>query len=174
MTCPSLQVGGVYFKNDDVLLVKINYGANKGMWMLPGGFLEEGESIEEAVIREVNEETGLLVKPFRIVGLRSGVQLKNNERQTTVYIAFEVGYLSGSILKDENEIEDIRLWNIADIANSEEIIELSKEIIWAAAKTRYGLYKGDAIRTNNKYLSYSYYLPNVKDTSELEEGPTIL
>ena len=54
------------------------------------GFLEEGESIEEAVVREVNEETGLLVKPLRIVGLRSGVQLRNNERQTTIYIAFEV------------------------------------------------------------------------------------
>lgn len=158
MTCPSLQVGGVYFKGDEVLLVKIGYGSNKGMWMVPGGFVEAGESIEEAVVREVEEETGFSVKPTRIVGLRSGVQLKQGVRQTTVYIVFEVEYLSGVLAKDENEIEDIKYWKFNDIESADEIIELSKEIVLAAARTRNGLYEGGDINTKSSYLSYSYYL----------------
>lgn len=163
MACPSLQVGGVYFKSDEVLLVKIGYGSNKGMWMLPGGFLEAGESIEEAVTREIKEETGLIVKPTRIVSLRSGVQLKNGERQTTVYIVFEVEYLSGFLSKDDDEIEEIKFWKIGEITSSNEIVELSKEIVLAAVKTKNGLYEGDGIKTKNRYLSYNYYLSNALD-----------
>ena len=42
-----------------------------GQWGLPGGSVEIGESLREAVIREVNEETGLRVIPGRLVGLYS-------------------------------------------------------------------------------------------------------
>lgn len=158
MSSPTLQVGGVYFKGDEALLVKIGYGSYKGMWMLPGGFVEAGESIEEAVVREVEEEAGINVKPKRIVGLRSGVQMRQGIRQTTVYIVFEVEYLSGILARDENEIEDIKFWKISDIENANEIVELSKEMVMAAAKSRNGLYEGDDINTKSNYLFYNYYL----------------
>ena len=42
-----------------------------GQWGLPGGSVEIGESIADAVVREVREETGLTVKPRRIIGVYS-------------------------------------------------------------------------------------------------------
>jgi len=47
-----------------------------GQWGLPGGSVEIGESLREAVIREVEEETGLTVVPRRVVGLYSNPQLQ--------------------------------------------------------------------------------------------------
>lgn len=157
----SISTGGVCFENDEVLLVKIGYGANRGMWMLPGGLVESGETIEEAVVREIREETGLETEVMRMVCLRSGKQEHKSEVKTGLYIVFEVSARSGVIKKDDHEIVDIKYWNIFDAMESVEVIELSKEIISAAWNTRNGLYRGKPIETKNKYLAYNYYLPNL-------------
>ena len=47
-----------------------------GQWGLPGGSVEIGESVAEAVVREVHEETGLTVRPRRIVGVYSDPALQ--------------------------------------------------------------------------------------------------
>jgi ADP-ribose pyrophosphatase YjhB (NUDIX family) len=52
-----------------LLLVRQNYG--RRYWSLPGGVMEHGESIDQAAIREVKEETGLDVRLKRVVGLYS-------------------------------------------------------------------------------------------------------
>jgi ADP-ribose pyrophosphatase YjhB (NUDIX family) len=45
--------------------------SDNGLWGLPGGGVEPGESVSEAVVREVREETGLEVAPVRLVGVYS-------------------------------------------------------------------------------------------------------
>ena len=63
-----LAVGGVVLRDDGaVLLVKRGRPPRAGTWSLPGGKVEAGESIAEAVVREVLEETGLEVVPGSIV-----------------------------------------------------------------------------------------------------------
>ena len=54
-----------------VLLVKRKKDPYKGLLALPGGFVNEGETVEDAVIREVCEETSLEIHPIEILGVYS-------------------------------------------------------------------------------------------------------
>ena len=64
---PILGVGALIFNRDRILLVERGKEPLKGYWSLPGGVLETGETLEEGVIREVREETGLDVKPVAVL-----------------------------------------------------------------------------------------------------------
>jgi 8-oxo-dGTP diphosphatase len=60
-------VGALLFDRDRILLVERGKEPLKGYWSLPGGVLESGETLEEGVIRELREETGLEVKPLGVL-----------------------------------------------------------------------------------------------------------
>ena len=64
---PVLGVGALIFNRDNILLVERGKEPLKGYWSLPGGVLETGETLEQGVIREVHEETGLDVKPLKVL-----------------------------------------------------------------------------------------------------------
>lgn len=51
-----------------LLLVKRGHEPGKGLWSIPGGRVEAGESDAAALVREVREETGLVVAPGRLIG----------------------------------------------------------------------------------------------------------
>src|SRR5205809_7860218 len=61
-------VSAVILRPEGVLLQKRD---DNGLWGLPGGSVEPGESVTEAVVREVREETGLEVEPVRLIGVYS-------------------------------------------------------------------------------------------------------
>ena len=90
----------VFIQQDDaILLVKPNYG--KQYWSLPGGKMEPGESIDEAAIREVREETGLDVRLRRVVGLYS------KPGEGGLAVCFEGEVVCGT-LKADHEITECR------------------------------------------------------------------
>ena len=64
---PLVGVGAVVFDADSVLLVRRAKAPLAGEWSLPGGAVELGETLEEAIVREVAEETGLRVMPLQVV-----------------------------------------------------------------------------------------------------------
>ena len=59
---PLLGVGAIIFDGDTVLLVERGGDPLKGWWSIPGGLVETGERLEDALRREVREETGLAVE----------------------------------------------------------------------------------------------------------------
>ncbi len=59
---PRIGVGAVVFRENKVLLVKRNQPPGEGLWAIPGGRLELGETMQEAAEREVMEETGVIIR----------------------------------------------------------------------------------------------------------------
>ncbi len=55
------------------LVVKKAYSGLKGRWSLPAGFVNAGETVDEAVIREIKEETGIDCRVSGLIGFRTGV-----------------------------------------------------------------------------------------------------
>ena len=72
---PIVGVGAVILDEGKILLEKRKNAPGKGKWSIPGGLVDLGESIEQAVIREVKEETGLDVYEPRLVDVVNYVSL---------------------------------------------------------------------------------------------------
>jgi mutator protein MutT len=64
---PRVGVGAVIWKNGLVLLIKRAAPPRQNMWSLPGGMQQLGETLAEAILREIKEETGLVVRLGEIV-----------------------------------------------------------------------------------------------------------
>lgn len=63
---PIVGVGAIILKRDRILMAQRGKDPLKGWWSLPGGALEIGESLKDAVCREVREETGLEIRPLGV------------------------------------------------------------------------------------------------------------
>jgi ADP-ribose pyrophosphatase YjhB (NUDIX family) len=77
---PIVGVGGVIVDGDRVVLVRRGHEPLKGQWSLPGGAVELGESLVEALEREMLEETGLRVRTGPIVDVVDRVHLGDDGR----------------------------------------------------------------------------------------------
>ncbi|MGA8663896.1 MAG: NUDIX hydrolase [Thermoplasmata archaeon] len=86
---PSLAVDAVWIRRGRVLLVRRGNPPFRGEWALPGGFVEIGETVEQAVLRELREETGLRGRVASLVGVWSDP--KRDPRKHTVSVVFRIG-----------------------------------------------------------------------------------
>jgi UDPglucose 6-dehydrogenase len=100
---PALAANAIIRKNNSILLVKRSIEPFKGSWSLPGGFVEHDETVEESLVREVEEETGLKVKPLRVIGVFSH-PLRSPVKHV-VTICYESMILGGE-LKAQGEIAE--------------------------------------------------------------------
>ena len=71
---PSVGVGAVLIHEGRVLLIRRGKEPLRGRWVVPGGTVELGETLEEALVREIQEETGLLVRPRQVVAVFDRIQ----------------------------------------------------------------------------------------------------
>src|SRR5881227_3512820 len=67
---PYLAVSAAIIRDGHVLAARRARGASTGVFTLPGGVVEAGETLHEAVIREISEETGIAIEPVALAGNR--------------------------------------------------------------------------------------------------------
>jgi 8-oxo-dGTP diphosphatase len=99
---PLPSVAAVLFREGRVLLVKRNIPPGNGHWCLPGGFIEAGESVEDAVVREVEEETGLRCNPLALIAASSVI---GGYYGNIVVIGFTAEILDGELRPGEDAEE---------------------------------------------------------------------
>ena len=86
---PIVAVGAVILDGDHVLLVQRGHEPLKGEWSLPGGAVELGESLEEALVREVREETSLDVTVGPVVEVFDSIRRDAGGRAEYHYVIID-------------------------------------------------------------------------------------
>ena len=84
-SAPVVGVGGVVVRDGRALLVRRGKPPLYGRWTVPGGTVELGETLEEAVVREMEEETGLRVEPLEVLAVFDRID-RDGERVAYHYV----------------------------------------------------------------------------------------
>jgi mutator protein MutT len=101
---PVLGVGALIFNRDKILLVERGKEPLKGYWSLPGGVLEVGETLEQGIVREVREETGLEVKPLKVLEIFERIILDDHGAPEYHYVLIDyVCRVTGGSLRADDD-----------------------------------------------------------------------
>lgn len=86
---PLVGVGAIIVEHDRVVLVKRAQAPLLGEWSIPGGMLEVGETLRQAAVREVLEETGLTVEVGELLGVFDRIVRDADERTIYHYVLID-------------------------------------------------------------------------------------
>ena len=100
------------FPEDKILLIKRNTRPFVGYWALPGGRMDPGETVEQTIVREVKEETGLDTVIVCKVGEYVEKGIKDDIDYEYYPTCFVVKPVGGEIKKQESEIQEIKLFSL--------------------------------------------------------------
>jgi 8-oxo-dGTP diphosphatase len=126
-------VGAVVLDGDHVLLIKRGHAPLKGQWSLPGGGVEVGETLEQAIAREVLEETGLTVEVGPMVEVLDRISRDADGRveHHFVLVDFICRWLGG-VLRGASDAEDAA-WVALDDVERYEVAPVTVTVIRKAA-----------------------------------------
>lgn len=119
-------VGGLIFHQEKYLLVKQAFGEYKGLWILPGGHVKDGEVLHRAVEREVWEEANITAEAEGIIAVRSRIR---SLRSTDCYLVFTMNYLEGTPRPDGKEVAAAEFLRYDEIEKLGNVVNLTKIIV---------------------------------------------
>lgn len=123
-------VTGIVIRDRKVLLARHTYGVGKNRLIVPGGYLEPGETPQEALRREYLEETSILVEPKEVIGIRFN--------QKDWYVAFAAEYISGTASSDHKENSEVIWMDLDEALSREDVPDLTKKLIQCALRRSEG------------------------------------
>jgi 8-oxo-dGTP diphosphatase len=104
---PYLAVSAAIIRDGKVLIVRRARPPAKGVFTLPGGVVEAGETLHAALTREVSEETGLAVEPIALAGYREVIarDAAGRTERHFVILPFAARWLAGEVTLNEELAE---------------------------------------------------------------------
>jgi 8-oxo-dGTP diphosphatase len=120
---PLVGVGAVVVDAGRVLLVRRGTEPLKGEWSLPGGLVEVGEALIDGVVREVREETGLIVEPVELIELLDRIHRIDGRVRYHYVIADYLCLVTGGQLLAASDAEAVRWVEHAEV-NSHSALKL--------------------------------------------------
>ncbi len=133
---PIVGVGVVLWRDHQVLLIKRGKPPRQGMWSLPGGVQQLGETVFEAARREVREETGLEIEVIDIVAVVDSIQRDDDGRVRYHYTLVDVlaEWRAGEARAQDDAAD--ATWARADELASFELWDETLRVIGLAAERR--------------------------------------
>ena len=125
----------IEFPLDTILLIKRDTVPFKGYWALPGGRAEPGETVEQTVVREVKEETGLDVTIVRKIGEYHEQGIQGVVEYDYYPACFLVKVVGGEMRKQQGEIQEIQLFSLDDVPEPLAFVHSSMVKDYIAQKT---------------------------------------
>ena len=121
---PALTVDAIILIDDKLLLIQRGNDPFKGYYALPGGFVGYGERVEDAVEREVKEETGLDAEIQELIGVYSAPD--RDPRGHTISVVFHLEVIGGE-LKAGDDAVGVKLFELDELP---ELAFDHSDIIW--------------------------------------------
>lgn len=128
----SIGVGGVVVHDKKVLLVRRVRGEDTGEWAIPGGFVEKEEKIEDAIIREIEEETNIKVKVTGLVAVRNRLYKDEN----SVYFIFLLKSTTEKMEVEQSEVDKAKFFTLTEIKKLKCLQTLSEIIVTKALEDK--------------------------------------
>jgi ADP-ribose pyrophosphatase YjhB (NUDIX family) len=125
---PILAVSAAIIRDGRVFIARRARGPALGVWTMPGGMVEAGETLSEALIREILEETSMTIEPVALAGHREVVVRDNNGQVSRhfVILCFASRWTAGETkLNDElDESKWVRPSEFKDLKTTEGLDEI--------------------------------------------------
>ena len=109
---PALTVDAIAIKDSQIVLIKRKNPPFQGSYALPGGFVDYGETVENAVIREFKEETGLDAEIQEFIGIYS--EPDRDPRGHTISAVFQLKIIGGKMLAGD-DAADVSLFPLGEL-----------------------------------------------------------
>ncbi len=118
-------VGGAVVRDDRLLLVRRASRRGRGNWQVPGGFVEQDETIEQAVVREVAEEAGVDTQVQGVLGVRNRYDADNGN---SIYIVLLLNPLMGDPQPDQQEVDRAEYFTLDEILALPQVPAINLEV----------------------------------------------
>ena len=102
---PKVGVSVIIYKDNKILMLKKIGAHGSGTWSFPGGHLEFGEEIEDAVRREVIEETGVEIKNIQQVTFTNDIFSQEDKHYITIFVKAEIDAGEPEIKEPDKAVE---------------------------------------------------------------------
>jgi 8-oxo-dGTP diphosphatase len=141
---PAITVDSLVFAYEEgelkVLLIKRGHEPFKGMWAVPGGFIEMNETCEQAASRELEEETGLKGIELKQFHVFSAVDRDPRERIITIAHLALINNINEQTVKGSDDADEAAWFKISALpslaADHGEIIEVGLKKLQASGKNQ--------------------------------------